>query len=348
MAAAHFPTFAKGLAQLTGVVGGSNGLWHFYECATGTGFPLSRCFVEHDALVSAAWLCAAIIVYSFVFSIVGDNCSKVDQIWSVTPWVFGWLFYGHYTATHASQPSHPRLLLVCLLMTAWGARLTFNFWRRGGYGNGWTHEEDYRWPILRKIIGNWFLFLLFNISFIASYQNILLFLIALPAYGVMKAGPSPITAADIVLSVAFLILLVVETVADQQHYDYQEYKHSLSASARKRHINPDIRDGFLRSGLFRYSRHPNYFAEQAMWVVVFLFTATKAATAEQALNVYSVGPILLILLFQGSVAFSEGITAKKYPLYADYQKSVSQMIPFFPSPPSPAPPATRASARKRN
>jgi len=339
-----FQKFNAGLNGLLSTL--SSEFVPFWGClTTGPGFSVSKCFYEHDALVGVSWLCVAIIVYSFVFSIVGQNCSKVDQIWSVTPWVFGWLFYAH----RAAHAPHPRLLLVCILMTLWGTRLTFNFWRRGGYGNGWTHEEDYRWPVLRKIIGNWFLFLLFNITFIASYQNILLLLIALPAYGVMKSPITAISVSDWVLAAVFVLLLVMETVADQQHYDFQEYKHSLKEAERKRHTNPDIRDGFLRAGLFKYSRHPNYFAEQAQWVVIFLFTV---ASAEDFFNVYSMGAILLVLLFQGSVAFSEGLTAKKYPKYAEYQKSVSQMIPFFPASPAGSAPAAargkRSSSRKGN
>ena len=78
----------------------------------------------------------------------------------------------------------------------------------------------------------------------------------------------------------------------------------------------------MQVGLFLYSRHPNYFAEQALWVVVFLFTVHGFY-----INYSCVGCILLILLFQGSMAFSESITLSKYPSYADYQATTSQCIP---------------------
>lgn len=319
--ASTFPTFSSGYEMLIEPLGS---LGSFLSCIGQNDFV--GCYTKYDALVGVVWFCIAIIVYSFVASVLTSNCSKVDQLWSITPWAFAWAFYYHHSLTNGS--AHPRLLLVCCLMTAWGLRLTFNFWRRGGYS--YPPEEDYRWPVLRKIIGNWFLFLLFNISFIASYQNILLLLIALPVYGVMKDASTAITPWDIGVSAVLLALLVIETVADQQHYDFQEYKHSLSETLKKKHPNPDIRDGFLRGGLFRYSRHPNYFAEQAIWVCVYLFTVNSASTPESYINVYSTGSILLVLLFQGSVSFSEGLTAKKYPAYATYQRTTSQMIPFFP------------------
>lgn len=68
---------------------------------------------------------------SFVFSIVGNNCSKVDQLWSITPVLYAWHFYWHDQRQHPDLP-HPRLLAICVLITMWGVRLTFNFWRKGG------------------------------------------------------------------------------------------------------------------------------------------------------------------------------------------------------------------------
>jgi steroid 5-alpha reductase family enzyme len=66
---------------------------------------------------------------------------------------------------------------MSVLVTCWGARLTYNFARKGGYNWG---DEDYRWGPLRKYMG-FFFFQLFNLGFIAIYQNILLFLISAPA-----------------------------------------------------------------------------------------------------------------------------------------------------------------------
>lgn len=105
---------------------------------------------------------------SFIASIIGQNCSKVDQLWSLVPVVYSWHFHYHDSLLHKGR-LNPRTLFVSLLITLWGLRLSFNFWRKGGYGNLITHEEDYRWPILRKKMHP-VLFLLFNLSFIATYQ----------------------------------------------------------------------------------------------------------------------------------------------------------------------------------
>ena len=323
---------------------GTKGLMPMLHCSlnAAAGYPVQECFFTHSALAGAVWLCAAISAYCLIASIVGQNCSKVDQLWSVTPWLFAWLFYAHDQHSSRGQP-HPRLLLVCVCITAWGLRLTYNFWRRGGYGNLITHEEDYRWPILRKIIGHWALFLVFNITFIASYQNFLLLAIAAPAHAVMQAKGQDrqINTADMVLAGVFAAILAFETLCDQQHWEFhlKKYAPGLTAASRKRHPDPDVRDGFFQSGLWKYSRHPNYFFEQAIWVCVYGFCVSHAKSVWEMVNVYILGAVLLVLLFQGSIAFGESITQKKYSKYAAYQLSTSQCIPFFPA-------ATRSNSKK--
>jgi len=83
----------------------------------------------------------------------------------------------------------------------------------------------------------------------------------------------------------------------------------------------------LDTGLWRFSRHPNYFAEQAIWVCFYLFSVSASG---QWLNWSIAGSLLLILLFIGSSTFSEEISAGKYPAYADYQKHVPRFLPFLP------------------
>ena len=287
------------------------------------------CYQKTDALSLSFLLCLFFSLYCFVFSIVSMNASKVDQIWSVTPWVYAWHFYIHHSLKKPEE-DHNRLLLVCVLVTWWGFRLTFNFWRRGGYGNLIHHEEDYRWPILRKMMSPFMFWVVFNITFIAFYQNLLLWLIIAPISEVANGSPS-ITTMDVVLAFIFVLLLAIESVADQQQWTFQNFKYSLTPEQRKKHGDRGIREGFCQSGLFYWSRHPNYFAEQAQWVVVYLFSLTGEQSHPYGLNWTVLGAFLLILLFQGSLSFSEGITLSKYPAYASYQKRTSQCIPFPPS-----------------
>ena len=291
------------------------------QCIWDTG--ISKCANKYDPL-SISWvLMLSISMYSFIFSVISGNCSKVDQIWSITPWIYGWLFYYLLHTANISPLESSKGYILCILITIWGVRLTFNFWRRGGYGNFFQHEEDYRWPILRKFINNRFLFLIFNISFISFYQNFLLWLLALPIYKVIKNNDET-TEYDIFLIITFILLLIFETIADEQHYRFHTYKNSISIEERRKHKNEDIRNGFYTKGLFKYCRHPNYFCEQAIWVTLYSFTIQR----NKFYNFTILGSILLILLFQGSMQFSESITLSKYKEYNTYRKKTPQCIPF--------------------
>ena len=94
------------------------------------------------------------------------------------------------------------------------------------------------------------------------------------------------------------------------------------------------------------SKDPNYFAEQCMWICVYAFTITSRLSSKSTLHVDALGStfvlknftwlgaLLLVLLFQGSMMFSEGITASKYPEYRDYQQTTSMCLPMLPMPSS--------------
>ncbi len=123
------------------------------------------------------------------------------------PVIYVWVF--------AARAGDPRATLVALLVSAWGVRLTFNFARRGGYAPG---GEDYRWAILRARMPGW-RFAVFNLGFIAVYQNALLLAITLPVWTVAD-HPRPLGAADAAAALAFVVLLAGETVADQQRWDF--------------------------------------------------------------------------------------------------------------------------------
>lgn len=127
--------------------------------------------------------------------------------------------------------------------------------------------------------------------------------------------------------IAFLLLLLMESVADEQHFQFQTLKHSLTPAARAQHAQLDVRRGFFTQGLFRFCRHPNYFAEQSMWVAVYVLSTTSNVVQW---NWTLCGCLQLILLFQGSMSFGESITLQKYPLYAAYQRSTSRCIPWLP------------------
>lgn len=87
--------------------------------------------------------------------------------------------------------------------------------------------------------------------------------------------------------------------------------------------------GFITSGLWAYSRHPNFAAEQSVWLTLYNWAVV---TTKTPLHWSLAGPVFLVLLFQGSTWLTELITAGKYPEYADYQKQVGRFLPKSLSP----------------
>lgn len=253
---------------------------------------------------------AAACAVTWVLSLLTKEYSWVDRIWSIIPVIYVWVY------AIAAGLADARLDVMAALVTLWGARLTFNFARKGGYAPG---GEDYRWALLRSRIHGWQWFV-FNFLFIAIYQNVLIFLFTLPAWTAYQ-HQSSFTVLDVVAVIVFGAFLIGETVADQQQWDFHRWKAAEVAAGRAPHTR------FLRSGLFRFSRHPNFFFELGQWWVIFFF---GAIAARSVLQWTVLGAVLLTVLFIGSTMFTESISRSRYPEYADYQATTSAVVPWLP------------------
>jgi len=260
-------------------------------------------------LLLVALTASAAGAFAWIASLVSGDTSWVDRSWSILPVIYVWEF-----AVRAGL-SNVRLNVMAIVVTAWGVRLTFNFARKGGYSG----VEDYRWAALRARMSRW-QFQLFNVFFIVLYQNALLVLISLPALTAFDHRSTPFAARDAVLAAVFLGCTVGETIADQQQWDFQQWKRREADAGRDPHPR------FAQFGLFHYSRHPHYFFEQAQWWTLFFMGAVAARSVLQW-TVF--GPLLLSVLFIGSTRFTEQITLSRYPEYADYQRRTSCAVPWF-------------------
>jgi steroid 5-alpha reductase family enzyme len=260
----------------------------------------------------------AVAIGCFVVSEITRNCSQVDKLWSIIPLVYTW--YMAYASDFNS-----RLTLMAIVTTIWGARLTYNFARRGGYSwIPWAGEEDYRWAVLREqpLLSSRFAWGLFGFSFISLYQQGLILLFTLPTLIALEGAVKPLGWLDYLCATLIIGLVVIEYIADQQQYDFQTEKHRRIATGE---ALGDYEHGFTNTGLWAKSRHPNYAAEQAIWFVFYFFSV---AATDRPLNWTLAGSILLMLLFLGSSDFSEKISVAKYPKYSDYQAKVSRFLPF--------------------
>ena len=254
-------------------------------------------------------LCILLAFLAWLFSVLTKEYSWVDRLWSTAP-----IIYVGYVA-YAADFQNMRLNVMAVLVAMWGFRLTFNFWRKGGFAKG---GEDYRWEILQERLGPT-KFQLLNATFVAPYQMFLIWLFTSPVHAAWE-HQTAFHTVDLFAAVLFLVFLLGETIADEQMWRFQEDKRQK----REQHIHVD--PPFFCGGLYRFSRHPNYFCELGQWWVFYLFAV---GATNHWVHWSGSGFILLTLLFHGSVQFGESISAGKYPGYTEYQNKVSRIIPFL-------------------
>ncbi|KAL4781497.1 hypothetical protein BJX76DRAFT_359864 [Aspergillus varians] len=287
-------------------------------------------YLSTNPLATAVAFTLFTSVLFIVFSELNRNYSQVDRFWSILPSVFNVHF-----AIWARLSGLRTLTLdtIAAISVIWTIRLTFNYWRRGGYSIG---AEDYRWSIVRSRINNRFVFFLFNVTFISVIQPLLLLLLTTPTYSFLLLARLPggeaFELADLIFSRVAFVFILLEFFADQQQWKFQNAKTDYNNSARipsnlKDQYDPeDLERGFVVSGLWSLSRHPNFAAEQAIWLTLYLWSAYRT---EQYVQWTGLGIFGLILIFQGSVRITEEISAGKYPEYQEYQARVGRFIPRF-------------------
>lgn len=285
---------------------------------------LSTCslFAGYDASFSnliTTWIIimGSVVAICFIVSEITRNYSQVDKLWSMLPPAYSWV-------TVAAFPTS-RTIIMAILVTIWGLRLSYNFHRKGGYNLiPWKGEEDYRWKILREspALKGRFRFGLFNLLFISLYQNILIMLFTTPILLVALHPEKPLGVTDLVAAIMMLTFLIIETVADNQQFRFQTLKRQEAVNSSV--YRDSLKKGFLTEGLWKHVRHPNFASEQAIWISFYFF---GVAASGEWINITLVGPALLVLLFIGSSVMTEKISSSKYPEYSVYQKEVPKFIP---------------------
>ncbi|RKF71755.1 uncharacterized protein GcM1_250173 [Golovinomyces cichoracearum] len=272
---------------------------------------LKELYLSTNPFITALAFSTILAFLFFVSSVINQNNSQVDRFWSILPSVYN-LHFVLFAKLSSLQTT--RLEIVFVVGVFWS----------GGYSIG---SEDYRWEIIRKDM-NPIQFLIFNIIFVSLAQSVLLFLITTPSYIILLvAQVSPKTStADYVFASVLIALIAIEFISDQQQWNFQEAKRKYNENSELLHgyKKEDLDRGFLVRGLWSLSRHPNFAAEQAIWIVFYLHGCW---TTKTLFNWTSCGFISYLLLFQGSTILTEKISAGKYCEYAEYQKKVGKFIP---------------------
>lgn len=285
------------------------------------GFSLSS--LQKETLNILLIICVSSIAYCFIVGEISRNNSQMDKLWSILPIVYTWVIA-------AMGGMKIRLVIIAVIVTLWGVRLTYNFAKKGAYCiKFWTGEEDYRWIYLRKQkpLNNKVLWCVFDLVFISGIQNILVLAITLPSLVIMESTKS-FGAVDIIATIFMFAFLVYEVIADRQQNKFQVKKYEYLNKGMKLNELPEpYNRGFNVAGLWKYSRHPNYLGEQGIWISLYAFVIGAGVATWGIFNWSIFGCMLLLMIFMGSSRMAEGISLKKYPEYKEYQKKVFRYLP---------------------
>lgn len=276
--------------------------------------------VQLEVLKTLGVIAACSAAFCFIVGEVSGNNSQMDKLWSLLPIVYTWVIA-------VKGGMHVRLVVMAVLATLWGVRLTVNFARKGAYSiKFWEGTEDYRWAVVRsgQAFKKRWAWMAFDFGFISVYQNALVLMTTFSALVAMRSD-RPFCLIDGIAAGLMLAFIVWETVADEQQWRFQVRKWAMIGEGKRLAELPKPYDkGFNTTGLWGRSRHPNYFAEQAIWACFYIFSI---GAGMGVVNWSVIGALLLVVLFQGSSSLVEEISGGKYPEYERYCRSVPRFFP---------------------
>ncbi len=242
-----------------------------------------------------------LMVLLWLVSLWLKNSSIVDIFWGTGFVIFAWVAFiltpGGFIA---------RKILLCALVTIWGLRLSLHVLKRN-----WGKGEDFRYQTWRNEAGSsWWWKSLFKVFIL---QGILLLIVAVPLLAAqIKPLPDHLTWLDLLTIPVWLVGFSFETLGDWQLMRFK--------------ANPANIGKLLTTGVWRYSRHPNYFGDATQWWAYYLV----ALAAGGWWTIFS--PIIMtgLLLRVSGVRLLEKTLKVTKPGYQEYVETTSEFIPWFP------------------
>jgi steroid 5-alpha reductase family enzyme len=254
-------------------------------------------FVNLFLLAGAVILVLMIILW--LISLILKNASIVDIFWGIGFVIVAWFAFSF------SQGYLPRKTLVCTLTTIWGLRLALHIGIRN-----WGKPEDFRYAKWREENGTrWWWFSFFQVFLL---QGVLMWIISTPLIAAQTSGfPAILTPLDLIGASLWTLGLLFESIGDLQLVLFKR--------------NPNNKGKLLTTGLWRYTRHPNYFGEAILWWGYYVI----AIAAGYWWTIFS--PIIMtwLLLRVSGVAMLER-TMKLKPGYEEYIRNTNAFLPWFP------------------
>lgn len=233
----------------------------------------------------------------FGISLIKKRNDVADEAWGLGFVCLAWVSF------IISDTSGPRGLLVGILVSVWGLRLAWHIHARHK-----GKPEDYRYRAWREQWGKWFY--LRSYAQVYLFQGVLLLLVVMPVLIINYSVGPALGWLDFIGGAVWLVGFLFESVGDAQ----------LSRFVK----NPVNKGKLMQSGLWRNSRHPNYFGEVTLWWGIWLI----ALSAPFGL-LGIIGPltITILILKVSGIAMLEKKMAKK-PEFASYKQQTSKFIPW--------------------
>ncbi|MDH4055861.1 MAG: DUF1295 domain-containing protein [Gammaproteobacteria bacterium] len=252
--------------------------------------------IQHPYVIALLAI-LAIAVLSWLVSIVKKDVSFVDSLWSLFFLIAALVF------ALLSLPIAAKGQLVLALVAIWSLRLSIYITARN-----WGQPEDYRYQTIRANNEPGFTFKSLYIVF--GLQGALAWLVAMPLLPAIAAD-APLTGVDIFAIALWVLGFIFEAAGDYQLARFKSQRGN--------------RGKVLDTGLWRYTRHPNYFGEFCMWWAFYLFAFTSGGWWTLA------SPLLMsfLLLKVSGVAMLEKTIGERRPEYALYVRRTNT---FFPGP----------------
>ncbi len=259
--------------------------------------------IAEAALFSAVFLFIYMNLWFILALILKDN-SIIDYVWGT-----GFILVAAVSLLvgNAEYGLDIRKIIITSIVTLWGFRLAFHIYLRNR-GKG----EDWRYKKWRDEWGKWFLPRTYLQIFML--QGILLFIISTPIIIVNSTPESELFILGLVGTLIWLVGFYFETVGDWQLSRFKK--------------NPANSDKIMTTGLWKYTRHPNYFGEVTMWWGIYYL----AITVKVPLGLFSiVSPLLisfLILKVSGVTMLESKFEGN--PEFEAYKLRTNAFIPWFP------------------
>ncbi len=252
-------------------------------------------------MIWAGFAVLGMMTVLWLISIYLKNVSIVDNFWGIGFVLVAFIF------CLECEVLYTRSKLMMFLVTLWGLRLSIYLTYRN-YGKG----EDYRYREFRRSFGEhrywWFSF--FQVFLL---QGGLILIISLPLLGItLETNSNALNLLDYLGLLIWGIGFIFEAVGDYQLASF------------KRH--PENKGKLLTKGLWRYTRHPNYFGDTAIWWGFGLFAIASGAYW------YSLGTLVMtyLILKISGVSLLEKSLSKAKPGYEEYVQTTSTFFPWFP------------------